>query len=342
MIGNDSTRSTAENFRRFALLEARGRSPLYEELATGVASDPEVLALLGPLSFAKRQPNLLLGAVRYLHGAVPDYASFRHTVVERWPEVRATLLSHMTQTNEVGRCATLLPLLAGLPAPLALLEVGASAGLCLLVDRYRYDYGSGVIGPATSPVTLHCDARGDTPVPSRIPEICWRAGIDIAPLDVRDEANVRWLEALVWPDEGDRLTRLRAAVDVARRDPPPVFRCDLRSDLSDVVADVPPDATLVIFHSAVLTYVAAAERQALGETARRIGAVWIANEGASVLEAPGRPLGRHEREEHEGHFLLSRDGRPVAWTDPHGAWVEWRHAGTDQARGGFAADTPQP
>ena len=187
MIGNDETRSTVENYRLFARLEARGRSPIYEQLTEAVAADPEVLALIDSLPLAKRQPNLLLGVVQYLHGTLPDYRSFRRVVVEEWGDVRSTMLARRTQTNEAGRCATLLPLLAEIPQPLALLEVGASAGLCLLPDRYRYDYGHGIIGPEDSPLLLKCEPRGTgTPVPTKVPEVAWRAGVDLEPVDVRD------------------------------------------------------------------------------------------------------------------------------------------------------------
>lgn len=133
----------AAAYRRFAIDEAHGRSPLYEAFALGVADTVPLLRLLCDLPPPKRQPNLLLGAVRHVAGVAPDWPCFRHTAVTRWDEVRAVMLSHATQTNEPGRCAVLLPVLARLPQPLALIEVGASAGLCLLPDRYAYRYGDG-------------------------------------------------------------------------------------------------------------------------------------------------------------------------------------------------------
>ncbi len=329
VIGNDETKSTAENYRRFARLEARGRSPLYQQLTEAIAGDSQVLGLLDSLPAPNRQPNLLLGVVQYLYGTVADYPSFRRLVVQRWTEVSSTMLARRTQTNEVGRCATLLPLLAELPQPLALLEVGASAGLCLLVDRYRYDYGRGGMGPANSTVLLRCEARGSsTRVPNVLPEVVWRAGIDLDPVDVRDESATRWLEALVWPGEGDRLGRLRAAVEMARQDPPRVLKGDLRADMREVISDVPSGATLVVFHSAVLAYVPSADREKFAAEVARFGAVWIANEGPRVLPAVQGQLSVDELAANEGHFLLSRDGCPVAWTDPHGSWFQKRDDGT--------------
>src|SRR5438067_5285358 len=128
-------------YRRFAEEEARGRSPLYEELARGIATDNEMLDLLLSLPRQKRQPNLLFAAARSLLGTPNGWSRFRRGVGQRKDALRALMLTRSTQTNEPGRCAALLPVLAPLPQPLALLEVGASAGLCLLPDFYGYDYG---------------------------------------------------------------------------------------------------------------------------------------------------------------------------------------------------------
>ncbi|MFI2611332.1 DUF2332 family protein [Kitasatospora sp. NPDC018619] len=132
---------TQELYRAFAEREARGNSPIYQELAERVAGDGRLCALLDGLPAAKRQPNLLFGAVRHLGGPVTEgWPAFHDWTAEHWAGVSATMLERRTQTNEAGRCATLLPLLAALPQPLALIEVGASAGLCLYPDRYRYRY----------------------------------------------------------------------------------------------------------------------------------------------------------------------------------------------------------
>ena len=158
-----------------------------------------------------------------------------------------------TQTNEPARCATLLPALAQLPPPLALIEVGASAGLTLLPDRYSYDYaGYRLAGSDPDAPTLRCQPRGPVPRPAGIPAITWRAGLDLNPLDVTSDDDVRWLSCLVWPGEGDRQERLAAAIAIARRNPPAVHRGDLRADLPALAAQAPAGATLVIYHTAVL------------------------------------------------------------------------------------------
>ncbi len=204
MSGHDLRASTAENYLDFAS-EARGRSPRYDRLATEVAGDRAILEFLDGLPAAKRQPNLLFAAASYLLDEPPGLAALRMLVGGRRDELTATMLARSTQTNEPARCATLLPAFALLPEPLALIEVGASAGLTLLVDRYSYDY-EGHLVPGTDPLApvLACQPRGPVPLPSRVPEVAWRAGLDLNPLDVRDDDDMRWLECLVWPGETGR------------------------------------------------------------------------------------------------------------------------------------------
>jgi hypothetical protein len=322
--GGDAVERLAARYRRWAAVTVRGRSPLYEDLANGVAADAGLLRLLVELPSIKRQPNLLLGAVRYLYGTPSHYEPFATLVRDHWDTVQEMILTHSTQTNEVARCATLLPLLAGLPQPLALLEVGASAGLCLLLDRYRYDFGGQAVGPGDSPVVLHCEARGPTPVPATVPEVVWRAGLDLNPLDVADPDATRWLEALVWPGEGDRLARLDAALAVARRHPPTVTRADMTEDLAAVARAAPPAATLVVFHSVALAYVKADRRKRFMDAVAGLEATWVANESLGVVPGVEGRLGPGEADRHEGDLVLTCDGAPVAWTDHHGAWVEWR------------------
>lgn len=332
MIGNEPELGVAENYRRFAVSQTRGRSPLYEELARGVADDREVIALLAELPPEKRQPNLLLASVRFLAGVQPDYAAFRAVVLGRRDEVVATMLARRTQTNEPARCATLLPALAALEGPLALLEVGASAGLCLFPDRYGYHYrcadGEDVRLPGTPVLT--CDVRGPAPLPPGKPTVVWRAGIDLDPLDVADPDDLHWLACLVWPGQPERVERLAAAAAVAREDPPRIVRGDLVEELHALAEQAPREATLVVHHSAVLTYLPPDRRAAFARAVGELDAVWLANESASVLadlpqspptDLPVPPPGPVP-------FLLARDGhRPLAWVDGHGTWVQWLSPG---------------
>jgi hypothetical protein len=279
------------------------------------------LTRLGALPLEKQQPNLLLAAVKYLFGTVRDWAQFRERTQSHWDAIFPIMMARRTQTNEPARCATLLPLLALLPQPLALLEVGASAGLCLLPDKYAYDYGGRLIGPtdgsANAPV-FACAANAATPIPERNVEVAWRAGLDLNPLDAGNDDDVRWLQALVWPGGGDRSTLLEQALVIARRDPPRIITGDLRRDVAALAAEAPKNATLVIFHTAVLAYVSdAAERQAFAQTMRTLGAQWVSNESARLFD------GLDLTDRLAGRFLLTLNGVPKAYTEAHGTALDW-------------------
>lgn len=314
-------RDTAERYREMAR-DGYGRtSPSYARLAAGVADDPQLLVGLGTLPPMQRQPNLLMGAVRHLGGPVDTWPSFREFLGDRWDDVAAVMRVRRTQTNEAARCTALLPVLAGLPRPIALLEVGASAGLCLYPDRYAYRYTTSGTAHEVGdgPVTLPCTATGPVPLPSAVPDVRWRGGLDLNPLDVSDDEDVRWLESLIWPEEVERFARLHAAVAIARADPPRIVQGDLVRDLAGVAEQVPPDLTLVVFHSAVLAYVdpagRAAFRDAMAGLAARRPTCWVANEAPGIVgTAPAR---------HDGRFVLTVDERPIAYSGQHGTSLDW-------------------
>ncbi|WP_312889527.1 DUF2332 domain-containing protein [Nocardiopsis aegyptia] len=315
-------RAVAARYEAFAVHYEEGASPAYAEIARELARDRAVLDLVCALPEGnKRQPNLLLASVRYLGGPVESWARLRPWLVEHWESVRAVVLERSTQTNEVGRLACLLPVLASLPGPLALVEVGASAGLCLYPDRYRYSFdGAAPIGPAESGVVLECATSGRVPVPERVPEVVWRAGIDLNPLDVRREDDVRWLRALIWPGgaEGERTERLMGAVRVAAADPPLMVAGDLVEQVEAVVRRAPWEATVVVMHSAVLPYVPKDRVAAFVEAMGRLSGHWVANEGWRAL-----PEWARVRPPREDDFTLALDGRVVGYTGPHGRRVAW-------------------
>ncbi|OJF14566.1 DUF2332 domain-containing protein [Couchioplanes caeruleus] len=315
--------TTAQWYQAFAVREARGQSPTYEALALAVGADQQVLGLLDGLPEEKRQPNLLLAAAQYLGAPLGAPDDFLDWVLQNWSALSATMLQRRTQTNEPARCATLLPVLARLRQPLALLEVGASAGLCLYPDAYQYRYGQDqqVLGPAVSPVRLTCAVSDNVPRPVSMPTVAWRAGLDLNPLDVNDDDDVRWLDALIWPEQQQRRERLQAAVDIARADPPRMVKGDLLADLPALAAQAPADATLVIFHSAVLTYVPPDTRSAFINLVRGLPGHWISNEGVGVL--PELAATMEVDPAGPARFLLAVDGQGVAFTGPHGQEIQW-------------------
>lgn len=313
--------STSTWYRTFGRRDAHGVSPAYERLALAVADDDELVGLLDGLPEPKRQPNLLFAATRYLGGPVEDPDACRDWMVRHWSRVSAVMTQRRTQTNEPARCATLLPVLARLPEPLALLEVGASAGLCLYPDAYRYRYGDHLVGPPDSPVLFDCAVNGAVPLPDRVPTVVWRAGLDLHPLDVANDDDLRWLDALIWPGQHRRRALLRAAADLVRADPPRLVCGDLLADLPALAAQAPPEATLVIFHSAVLMYVSSQVRAAFAALVGDLSAHWVCNEGVAVMPEIARAVAASPFS--PGAFLLAVDGQPVAFTAPHGQALQW-------------------
>lgn len=311
-----------EEYRDFATYAA-GDSPCFEDWALGVIEDPEVLAWLGTLPAVKRQPNLVFAAARW-HGAPAPgpYAGLRRTLIDQEPDVRATVMARATQTNEVGRLATVAPVLALVGGPLALVEVGASAGLCLFPDRYDYDWPPlGGLRGSGGPV-LTAQAGGALPVPARHPEVAWRGGVDLNPLDVSDPDAMAWLEALVWPEQEQRRQRLRTAVDVARQDPPRLRRGDLFDHLPGLLDEAASYGTPVVSHSAVVAYLEEADRKRFHDLMTGLVAEgrcrWISNEGRRVLPEVTGGL-----EVPPGRFVTALDGTPLAFSHGHGHTIDW-------------------
>ncbi|WP_017933403.1 DUF2332 domain-containing protein [Nocardioides sp. Iso805N] len=311
-------------------------SPTFSAWAEAVAADAEVLAWIGTLPGIKQQPNLVFAAARW-HGvpAPGPYQGLREALLADGVDgpIRATILSRATQTNEVGRLATLVPAFGRIAAdqadparPLALLEVGASAGLCLYPERWGYawhtDEGDVLLGEEPR---LACRVKGPAPLPARIPEVGWRGGIDLHPLDVADADQMGWLEQLIWPEHEERRTRLRQAVRVARADPPQLVAGDLLTELPAVVERAAAHGTVIVFHSAVIAYLTPDDRQRFDRLVRGLvadGAChWVSNESKRVL--PSVTATGPEIPEQKPTFVLGIDGRAVAHTHGHGRSMRW-------------------
>ena len=214
--------------------------------------------------------------------------------------IAGSLATRATQTNEVGRAAGLRLALATLNErrPVALIDVGCSAGLNLLVDRYRFAYrlvdGSEAIAGPPSDVLVSTDIVSGRPDIARdVPPIVRRIGIDRSPLDANDPRDARWLQACVWPGDAARHARLAAALDAARSTWLDIRRGDAADLLDDVLAGLGPDPRPVVFHSWVVSYFDGQARRRFVDAVRAMVAdrdgAWISAEGPNVVPGLAAP-----------------------------------------------------
>jgi hypothetical protein len=334
-------------FRDFAKLEARDVSPLYEQLASHVATRPSLRRMLGAAPPRQRRATLFFAAV---HDVVLEQGGrypLDGPTLEAFCAVnRAAILERIetrrTQTNEVARSAQLVLALARVTelagGPPSLLEVGASAGLNLSFDDYRYTYrtrnGPVNVGAARARVHVDVTFEGDVQViPAALPVVGERIGLDSHPVDVTDPVQRRWLRACVWADEKDRDRRLLAAMDRARRDPPSVIRGDAVADIEAVAAQLPPEVPLVVMHQVVMGYLSTSARTRFRRKVLGLGrqrpVYWLFAESPTAVQTLAGVIAP-SGDGHLGHTLVLTDlTRDPPWStvlavaDPHGSWLRW-------------------
>lgn len=322
-------------------------SPLSAEVlaavAADVAADGPYADLLDDLATARMGEAVLLRLLAGLHGLVlagdaPDLAAHYPSVGgapgrELADAVRAAATGHAealarrvgegVQTNEVGRSATLVGgylEAARTGRPLRILEIGASAGLNLLVDRYRYVGREGAFGPPDSPLVFAHPWVADEPELSVPLEVVERRGCDRSPIDASTPEGRRRLRSFVWADQLDRLARLDAALAVAAADPPTVDRAAAGPWLEEQLAVPVPGRTTVVAHSIVLQYLELDERR------RAVAAIERA--GRAATEAAPLCWLRLEPGGDQAELRLTRwpggGTRRLARSSYHGPPVVWR------------------
>ena len=285
----------------------------------------------------------LLGAAHFLalRGDSPALAAFfpscggAYDSARAWPALlevfalhEARIRVHLTeqiQTNEVRRCAALIggfvEIVRKFPWPMRLLEIGASAGLNQCFDQFRYELGAQRFGPADAPLTLDCEWRGKPLDTSGISlKIASRKGCDLFPIDLRDRDRRLRLESFFWPDQVERLARLRAAVECALRSGVALEQASAGDWIQREVAALPTRTTSVLFHSVMWMYVPESER-------KRIYALMDEAGTRAIGEAPLAWL-RMEGPNFEYCEIRLRawpggEERLLGKCHYHGAWVEW-------------------
>jgi hypothetical protein len=354
-------RAVAVCQQQFADFAKTTDAPLYADLAAGIAEDAELAGLLLAAPPSQRLPVLLFAAVHWLllseptaslarfypnfplppetsrAGRLSAIDAFREFCADRSAALSELLATRRTQTNEIGRSALLVPSLAALAderGPLAHVDVGASAGLNLLIPHYDFVYDPGGTVATGSTVRIACSTRGDVRVPATHPPIATSIGLDSEPIDVRDPLQARWLEACVWPDQVDRFERLRAAIDIANRVGVDVRRGDAVDHVAVLVDEAGADGHPVVTTTWVLNYFPAEARNqfvdVLDEVGQRADFSWVYAESPALCPGlPGMPHARQSPKQPTAVVVVRWrggrcDARYVASAHPHGRWLHWR------------------
>ncbi len=381
----------AKSLRSFATYAGRDTAPQYADICRAAAGDGLILDLLSCAPPRQRRPTLLLAAVHYLllagvdspladlyptvvawrqsRGSVESVGPVASPAANPMPEpltwyphfadlcrrhrrrIEDLLATRATQTNEIGRCSALFPVLCTVagwhPGPLAVVDLGASAGLNLLLDRFAYCYVDLTSSPIPSVLgggdpdsrvrlttTLQAGGRPDL----TMPPVAWRIGIDRSPVDPLDDEAALWLLACQWPEHPERFERLRHALALARStQAPAVVRGDVIDDLGELVATVPEDTHLCLVHSWVAPYLSETHQRELHRVVAGIASTrpvsWMFAE--EPFECPGLPI-PPSPDPHLGRakgatavVLVEmdpvREARPRRMADmhPHGRWLRW-------------------
>ncbi|MGN7453453.1 DUF2332 domain-containing protein [Paenibacillus pasadenensis] len=326
----------------FAEKECHGSSKLYEHLSRRVAEDSELLRLAARSRPGQPAPNLLLGAVHFLllqgtkepladfyptlskmpRAAEEAFPSFREFCSRRESELVPLLETKRVQTNEVLRCAYLYPSfcriyrMAG--KPLALIEIGTSAGLQLAWDRYRYVYpGGNAYGSKRSDLELASEIRGGKApfLLEESPPVSTRIGLDLKVVDLEDAEESLWLKALIWPEQADRLKRFEQAAARRKEVPMRLMEGDGISMLAEAARSVEPKSALCIFHTHVANQIPPEGIQRLIDEVRAIGRTRDVYHLYNNIRDPDL---------HLEAFINGRwQHETLARTDGHGRWFEW-------------------
>ncbi len=344
---------------------APGTHPLYDQLAKQAAHDDRLVTPLLCAPESQQRPNLLLAAVHRLvlddpssplaswyptttwlarigldgdplespeSAPLPEggVAAFLDFLAEHDEGVESLVRSRTTQTNEIGRTAPLAWGLSQIHAlhdePVALIDLGCSAGLNLLVDRIHLTIGTSELGDRGARVQVVSELRGDAQH-LELPAISWRRGLDRAPLSAALDEDALWLLACQWPDDLERFERTRRALAAARAEPLVLEQGDVIEALRAVVDQAPVEARVVLFHSWVAAYLSVGDQANLRAairslaTERAVSWLWLEHPRDVPGLEPPRVVDRMP-----GSSLLVLEEPPgsarvLAQCHPHGTWL---------------------
>jgi hypothetical protein len=267
-------------------------------------------------------------------------------VSARLPDVIRLCESRRYQMNEVARCTQIALGIAAAqpPGPVGLIDLGTGAGLGLQLDRYRYQINDMGTGPTSAGLVLTCELRGEHQPPRpELPPIQRRAGIELAPVDLTDPAARAWLVACT-PPEASALSRLTAAIEVARQHPARIVAGDAVDALPALLDDMPPGLPVVVTDAYLAVFLPPSARarlfSVLSEGSRARPVTWLSLDPLVPLGPAGRdsvqglvvPAGLIADYQKHGVFAVlglrtfgaaAENGRLLARAHPSGQWVDW-------------------
>ncbi|AZN40973.1 DUF2332 domain-containing protein [Paenibacillus albus] len=333
----------SERFKAFAERECKGSSPLYEHLARSIAEDEKLLELAARSTPGQPVPNLFLGAVHYLllSGKEHDLAHYYASIVkepgepgeaiqhfndfcrEFEYEIIQLLENKLVQTNEVRRCGYLYPSFCRIyqitQKPLALIELGTSAGLQLMWDQYCYAYTPNEkYGAIHSTLEISAEIKGDkTPFLLKYsPPVSRRIGLDLNVIDLNDPEDSLWLKALIWPEHHERSSYFEKAADCLKNHPLELVEGDGVSLLPEIVSTISEDSTICIFHTHVANQIPTDAKIILKEYIKSLG------ERRDVFHLYNNMW---DLDLHLDYYLNGNEHcETLAETDGHGRWFNWK------------------
>ncbi|MBY7142630.1 DUF2332 domain-containing protein [Virgibacillus sp. NKC19-3] len=330
-------------FRRFADEECKGSSELYEFLSLQIASDEQLLELSTHVREGQPKPNMLFGAVHHLllqgfdHELKYYYPSVTNTPRNKknaFPlfkdfclaykkEIIGILRNKLVQTNEVRRCAYLYPTFCyaynQVNKPLAMIEIGTSAGLQLMWDHYSYSYGTDQLyGDTSSNVHITSEVKGELPIEitNSTPPVSYKMGIDLNITDLTNDEEYRWLKSLIWPEHKERLKLFDDAVELFKTQPSNLIEGDGVLLLEEIAKEIPTDHAICIFHTHVANQIPKEVKLDLLNKIKSLG------KEREVIHVYNNIW---DKSLHLDYWINGKETKLIVGdTDGHGHWFRWK------------------
>ncbi|WP_282139432.1 DUF2332 domain-containing protein [Cytobacillus oceanisediminis] len=332
----------ATRFKTFGQYECHGSSGLYEFLSYKIAEDEELLVLASEARDGQPVPNLFLGAIHYLllsgkehelkeyysslvenpRNPLESFQSFKDFCRLNSQEIKEIVKAKLVQTNEVRRCAYLYPVFAWIfqqtEKPLALIEIGTSAGLQLLWDKYCYTYGiEETFGNPASNVQLSSEIKGGhVPIiPPEMPPVASRTGVDLHINDLNNGEDFLWLKSLIWPEHQERRTLFEKAAQCVKENPISLIEGDGVELLPSLIEGIPDEHTNCVFHTHVANQMPADVKENL------LGKIKASGQSRDIFHIYNNI---QDRNLHLDYYLDSKENKKlVGQTEGHGHWFTW-------------------